>query len=232
MDEHDKGRDPGQGKSRPSDNNDKGETSSPADKPQGPMPFHSAAGVFPMMSGEDYDKLVVDIKVHGQLEPIVLLDDKVLDGRNRERACRQLGIEPRYQEYDGDQDPGAYVWSKNAARRHLTVGQRAVAAAKLIMLRRGSNQHAAKLDGSRELSNNVTQKQAARLADISLATLKRVRFIQQHGTADDVAAVERGEDIRPIHDRIRAQTARASASAPAGAPRSLVPYSSATRSPS
>jgi hypothetical protein len=185
-----------------------------AEKTQGlasPMTFHPVAVIFPLMDGEDYDKLVANIKEHGQQVPIILHEGMILDGRNRERACRQLGIESQYQQYDGNQDPGDYVWSVNAQRRHLTVGQRALAAAKLTMLRRGSNQHAAKVDGSPEPSKNLTQYQAALLAGISCATLKRVKYIQEHGTADDVAAVERGEDIKPIHNRVGlhvVQTAR------------------------
>jgi hypothetical protein len=77
------------------------------------------------MTGEDFDTLVADIEKHGLLEPIDLLDDMVLDGRNRELACRKLGVCPQYVAYVSNQDPAAYVWSKNAERRHLSPGQRA-----------------------------------------------------------------------------------------------------------
>ena len=54
---------------------------------------HPAAEIFPLMSDEEFKGLVADIQEHGLREPIVLHDGKVLDGRNRVRACEELGIE-------------------------------------------------------------------------------------------------------------------------------------------
>jgi hypothetical protein len=87
--------------------------------------IHDIALVLPDMSGSDYERLKQDIKKNGLLDAIRLYEDKVLDGRHRQKACEELGIEPRYLQYKGD-DPAAYVLSKNLARRHLTVSQRAM----------------------------------------------------------------------------------------------------------
>ena len=86
------------------------------------MEFHEAANLFPMMIGDDYTALRDDIKANGLLEPIVIYDGKILDGRNRYTACLDLGIEPRYEAFEGT-DPVAYVISKNLHRRHLTKEQ-------------------------------------------------------------------------------------------------------------
>jgi ParB-like chromosome segregation protein Spo0J len=47
--------------------------------------FHALANIFPPLEGEDFDALVADIKAHGLHEPVVLFEDKILDGRNRYR---------------------------------------------------------------------------------------------------------------------------------------------------
>lgn len=56
--------------------------------------FHEIANVFPLLEGEDYSKLVEDIREHGLLDAITLYEDKILDGRNRYRACLDAGVEP------------------------------------------------------------------------------------------------------------------------------------------
>jgi len=90
--------------------------------------FHEAANLFPLLAGEEFDALVADIRAHGQLEPIVLYDNMILDGRNRYLACQQLGIEPKVSIYRGTLSPVEFVISRNLHRRHLTASQRAVLA--------------------------------------------------------------------------------------------------------
>lgn len=93
------------------------------------MKTHPAAKIFPALEGEPFRELVEDIRSNGLLEPIVLLDGLVLDGRTRLRACKAAGLEPRFKKYDGELDPIEYVRSKNLHRRHLSASQRAAAAA-------------------------------------------------------------------------------------------------------
>jgi N6-adenosine-specific RNA methylase IME4 len=61
----------------------------------------------------------------------VLLDGKILDGRNRYLACERIGIEPKTVEYDLPIAPEDFVWSLNAERRDLSEGMRAAARMKL-----------------------------------------------------------------------------------------------------
>lgn len=93
-------------------------------------PLHPATAIFPMLPDDELKDLAEDISRNGLLHPIVLDDHgRILDGRNRLRACEIGGIEPRFENYSGD-DPDAYALSVNLARRHMTKGQRAMVAAK------------------------------------------------------------------------------------------------------
>lgn len=91
------------------------------------MKAHRYAKYFPLMDGEEFDDLVNDIREHGLLEPIVTFEEAILDGRNRFRACKKAGVEPRFTKYRGN-GVITYIISKNVHRRHLSVSQRAVIA--------------------------------------------------------------------------------------------------------
>src|SRR5215813_6938268 len=103
------------------------------------LEFHPLANVFPLMEGEEFDELVADIKANGQHEPVTVYEGEILDGRNRYRACRRLGIEPNFTAYTDD-DPVAFAVSLNLRRRHLDESQRAMVAAKLAKLAHGQRQ--------------------------------------------------------------------------------------------
>lgn len=82
------------------------------------MEFHEITELFPLLEGGEFEQFKADIAQNGLEEPIWLYEGKVLDGRNRYRACKALGVEPAYRRYEGD-DPEAFVISMNLHRRHL-----------------------------------------------------------------------------------------------------------------
>ncbi len=95
------------------------------------LSFHPASDIFPLVES-DVKELMSDIQEHGQREPILLLDGKILDGRTRYRACEGLGIEPLTENVEMDKDSVvAFVVSLNLKRRHLNESQRAIAAARI-----------------------------------------------------------------------------------------------------
>lgn len=157
---------------------------------------HPVAALFPFITGEAFREFVEDIRVNGQREPVVLDESgRLLDGRNRARACQVLGIDVRETRYTGD-DAEAWIISHNIHRRHLTESQRAMVAAKLANLRKGGR------DGSRTDPpiggspdapvSKVATADAAKALNVSPRSVDRARQIRDHGTPELQADVETG----------------------------------------
>ncbi|MDF1606973.1 MT-A70 family methyltransferase [Hoeflea sp. YIM 152468] len=139
------------------------------------LPLHPLCTLFPAMDGETFAAFLQDIADNGLREPIVTLDGQVLDGRNRQAACAELGLVPdgMVTEYDGV-DALAFVLSKNLARRHLSESQRAAIAAQLVNWEKGVNQHTSG-------PANLQTRQAARALSISERAVAACRSIRKHG---------------------------------------------------
>lgn len=88
------------------------------------IPFHPIADIFPLILGSEFAELKDDIRTNGVREPIWMYEGKILDGRNRFRACQEVGAKPSFKEYLGD-SPASFVISLNMHRRHLTASQKA-----------------------------------------------------------------------------------------------------------
>jgi hypothetical protein len=151
---------------------------------------HPIANLFPPLGEVEFAALVADIKKHGLREPIALMDGKILDGRNRGRACIEADVEPRFVVYDSD-NPLGYVISANLRRRHLNESQRAITAAKLASMRLGDNQHTR---GSANLPTQpVSQAAAAAMFDVSVRSLRTAKLVLENGNQELLQRVECGE---------------------------------------
>ena len=149
---------------------------------------HPAATLFPLLEGPDFESLVADIRANGLLEAIRHdRDGRILDGRNRYRACEAAGVEPRFQIYDGD-DPLGFVLSLNLKRRHLNESQRAMVAARAVTMRQGARND---LQPSANLPE-VSQRDAAAMLTVSERTLRHAKTVQEHGGPELVHLVDQG----------------------------------------
>lgn len=82
--------------------------------------FHPVAHqLFPLIQGTEFSQLVSDIKTNGLHEPMWLYDGKIIDGRNRYRACFKAGVAPVFRRWSGEGSLVAFVVSLNLHRRHL-----------------------------------------------------------------------------------------------------------------
>lgn len=168
------------------------------------LPFHPLADLFPLIEGAEFDELVSSIKENGQRETIVTLDDQILDGRNRYRACLAAGVEPRIEAFKGS-DPIKYVMDVNIHRRHLNESQRALIAAKLANLKDGVRADYANRAGveistpadrverkSPEAEAAISAAKAAEMLNVDRHTVFAAKKVLAEGTEEEIKAVEQG----------------------------------------
>jgi hypothetical protein len=116
---------------------------------------HPYADRFPMLSGEELERLAADISENGLNNPIVLDGEgRILDGRNRWAACEMAGVTPETVVFDGD-DVAAFVLSQNVARRHMSTGAQAMATA-LVLVDSGRRENGRWKRGSVPTDNRGT----------------------------------------------------------------------------
>jgi ParB-like chromosome segregation protein Spo0J len=145
---------------------------------------HPLAKIFPDIEGPAFDALVKDIEERGLQEPIVLFENQILDGKNRARACEQLGKDAHIRTFTGT-DPVGFVLSVNLHRRHLDTSQRAMVAASLAKLEVGTNRYSKKDGPSIEV--------AAQLLKVGRASVERAKIVLGSGDADLIKSVQAGE---------------------------------------
>ena len=171
---------------------------------------HPASEIFPLMEGPEFDLLVKDIREHGQQEPIVLHDGLILDGRNRYRACSELGKAPRTKIFAGSQSPEEYVFSENIVRRHLNESQRAMVAAKIATAFSGERADLVEIS-----TRSVTAKQAANKLNIDRSNIFNAKTVLAEGTVDEIESCESGEAaVSTTAKKIRHRTKVAKETAP------------------
>lgn len=161
---------------------------------------HPITEVFPALSDSDYETLKQDIKENGLLEPIWIdAKNRVIDGRHRLRACRELKIKPEFQEteYTENDIPGIVV-GLNLRRRHLNETQRAWVAAQLVpyfeKVESGSEN-----PGTEKPNENTDEAQVS--ANFPKKSGKKDKRIQRK-TATKAAAVV-GVSCRSVEDANR-----------------------------
>jgi N6-adenosine-specific RNA methylase IME4 len=147
---------------------------------------HPAADAFPLLEGPPFIALVDSIRADGLIEPISVDGSGViLDGRNRARACLELGIEPETNVIELA-DPTAFIVARNLTRRHLSVSERAIVADRLAQLVPGRPAATAR-------PGAVSQTEAADLLRVGRGSVQKARALRESGRTDLYDAVARGE---------------------------------------
>ncbi|MCB1499730.1 MAG: hypothetical protein KDK07_08045 [Bauldia sp.] len=178
------------------------------------LEFHPLANLFPLIEGEAFEDLVASIREDGfrSGEEIVLLEGKILDGRNRYRALEALvaagelpaaeieptswlfvkfeseGLDGLFSPEEIARGPLAYVLAKNLHRRHLTESQRAMIAAEIATLQVGrpSSENRANL-------RDLNRAEAATLLGVSERSVTAAKSVVDQGAPEVVEAVRQGK---------------------------------------
>jgi hypothetical protein len=141
--------------------------------------WHPAADAFPLMQGDEFQKFVDDIRAHGVRKPIEVYDGERwpefkglgIDGRNRQRACIELKLEPPVRllsDVDIGESLTSYIASVNVSRRHLTSSQAAIVA--LELEKQFAVENAAKMAAGQAKGNKVSA--AVRSGDDEICSLQ------------------------------------------------------------
>ena len=150
------------------------------------------------MDAESFNALVADIREQGQLEPIDVVGDEVLDGWHRYRACRILEIEPKTRELPEGLELVAYVLGKNAHRRHMTGEQRA---AVVLLAAKWMPPHRPAAKEKGDTVSRLSNDGAAAQAGVSKRTIQRVKAQIRAGHGEALATGS--ESLRSLAAKAR-----------------------------
>jgi hypothetical protein len=98
-----------------------------------PIAFHN-----PKMSSAEFDWLLNDMQAHGQKDPVLMFDNKIVDGRHRLAAAKKLKIDLRTYHLTGTREEAEAAVSSCDVRRNLTTSQIAMKCAYRIVQSRSN----------------------------------------------------------------------------------------------
>jgi len=158
------------------------------------MESHRFADIFPMIEGNEFEQLKADIKEHGLLQPIILYEGKILDGRNRYKAVMELNLPIKTIEYEGTK-PLEYVISGNLKRRHLTADQRAVIAQEVMpMLEEEARKRmSAGGRGDKIVTPSKSREEASKMFNVGTTYIQQIKKLKESGKQEKVEAIRTGK---------------------------------------
>ena len=112
----------------------------------------------PMLSDIEHELIKKDIEENGQLHPIVIFDNKIVDGRNRYKVIKELKKDLKVIIAPTRDDAIKLATSYNDKRRHMSKGQYAVRAAYTILKSRKDDNDTIAVDNVFEVENDVISK--------------------------------------------------------------------------
>jgi hypothetical protein len=150
---------------------------------------HPLSAAFPDMSREEYSELLDSVREIGIQNPIVLFEDKIIDGWHRYRASVELDIECPAIDLSEEINPVLFVIAQNVSRRSLSASQRALAIVTVNAWRRSGMKNKGALQEPPTKSN----EELSDLSKTSKATIKRAKQVISDAVTEVIEAVQSGE---------------------------------------
>jgi hypothetical protein len=182
---------------------------------------HPFSTIWPLLEGEEFDKLVTEIQTNGLSLPILLYRDKILHDRNLYRAALAADVTAIYEQVETSTDEEALdlIVSLNNHEHQLSYEQRAFAAARLADMRRsgeGATLNAEKTNSLKKPfissedaryyhHHNKSLMEAAAIMGVTPAATKRARAVLTYGgeqlekevVARKISLTKATEKVRP-----------------------------------
>ena len=151
--------------------------------------------IFPRMNDEDFARLISDIEANGfdPTQSIYLYENAILDGWNRDQACQELGITPRYEDFVGnDMDAINFVLRTNK-RRNITSSQWAAIAVESTAL---ITQIQQSVEKARREKQEITKK----MSDEERMSVKDLTNMNKNRATSIIAEMVGGTNRQYVHD--------------------------------
>ena len=154
------------------------------------MKIHPIARHFyTRMSVNAFEDLKKSIDEHGQKDPVILYEEKILDGWHRFKACEEIGIDCEFEEsleILSEKDAVEYLMKVNAARRHMGDTERVILAHKLSQ---GYTHGGDRKTGKKREIGEISVKKAAEVTGASYDKIKLIRRAEKEGREDLIDSV-------------------------------------------
>jgi hypothetical protein len=148
---------------------------------------HELSKAFPPIPEDKVQEMRDSIEDIGVQVPIVIFEDKVIDGWHRYSIANELGMPCPEVELDDWIDPITFVRALNGNRRHLTKGQEAISYATIRLWR-----PVGKPSNTAPGAELKTTKELAEEAKVSARTMEQAKAVLTKGGEAVIDAVRKG----------------------------------------
>ena len=150
---------------------------------------HPLSSAFPDMTTDEFVDLLDSVREIGIQNPIVLFEDKIIDGWHRYRASVELDIECPAIDLADDLDPQLFVIAHNLARRNLSASQRALSSVGVFKWRSSGRISQPRT----ECEVTKTNKEISDLSKTSERTVSQAKKVISDAVNEVIEAVQSGK---------------------------------------